>query len=192
MNALAKSVSIMVVILFLMPQSAREQDTLRAKELEATLTLVSTSLHEGEHFVVRVEIQNIGKHVVLVSRDLNLVSNMPYRVEIRLEDTTGHRFIPYGGAAVDFLELPDLQRENGLLKWRIPLYPATFIGSYFTLDLKDVPPGKYKLHGRYILGRPPHGETDLERALVTSGVSIFQGAVETNSIDVEVLPRAKD
>jgi hypothetical protein len=165
------------------------QATPPSADLEAHLTLISKSLREGEHCKVRVEIQNIGNHVVLVGRDLNLVSNMPFRMEIRLEDSAGRQFIPYGGAAVDFLQLPDLQLENGLLKWRVPLYPHTFLGTYFKLNLNGIPPGKYTLHGKYILGRPPHEETDLERALVASHVSVFQGAVETNSIQVEVLPK---
>ena len=186
---LAKLVWLTVVNLFLIPQSALERPKPDTNDLQARLTLISTSLREGEHFVVRAEIQNVSNHVVLVGRDLNLVMNMPFRMEIRLEDPAGHQFIPYGAAAVDFLEVPDLQRENGLLKWRVPLYPGTFIGTYFTLDLKDIPPGRYKLHGKYVLGRPSHEETNLERALVASGISIFQGAVETNSIEVEVLPK---
>lgn len=186
---LNKPLWLILASLFLIPQSALDRPKPNTNDLEARLTLISAILREGEHFVVRAEIQNVSNHVVLVGRDLNLVLNMPFRMEIRLEDSAGHQFIPYGAAAVDFLEVPDLQRENGLLRWRVPLNPKTFIGTYFTLNLKDIPPGKYKLHGRYILGRPPHEETDLERALVASGVSIFQGAVETNSVDVEVLPK---
>ena len=160
-------------------------------ELAARLTLMTPDLHEGDQFKVRAEIQNVSNHPVLIGRELNLVSDMPFRMEIWLEDLAGRHYIVSGGASVDFLVLPDLQVANGILLWKAPLYPKMFLGTDFTLDLRDVAPGKYKIRGRYIVLRPPHEETEMERKLVAAKFTIFQGMVEANSIDVEVLPKRR-
>ena|SRR3989442_10155608 len=182
---------VLLSVLFISPSACGQAGPSKA-DLEAHLTLLTRNLHQGGHFRVKVEIQNISNHVLLIGRGLNLVANMPFRMEIQLEDSDGHQTYPYHGVYVDFFVQADLQLENGLLKWWVPLYPRTFIGTYFTLNLSGIPPGKYRLHGRYLQGRPPHEETALERELLASKVSIFQGAVETNSIQVEVLPKKAD
>jgi hypothetical protein len=158
-------------------------------ELEAHLTLQTEELRQGDHLKVRAEIQNISDHPVLVWRDLTWISSLPYRMEIWLEDSAGRQHLVSREAVLDYIELPDLQLENGILRWRVPLYPRTFLGTYLTLSLGDLPPGEYTLHGRYVVGRPAHKETALERKLLAAKISIFQGAVETNSIQVEILPR---
>jgi hypothetical protein len=175
-----------IILIFIIP-SARVSASPPKVEVEAHLTLLTEELHEGDQFKVRVEIENTSNHPVLIGRELNLVSNMPFRMEIRLEDSAGRQHFVTSSGVVDFLDLPDLQLENGLMKWKVPLYPHTFIGTYFTFNLSDIPPGKYRLHGRYIVTRPPHEESELERALIASKFSIFQGVIETNSIQVEVL-----
>ena len=184
-----RSAPLVLLSLLLSSVSVCGQTSPLGPVLEARLTLMTEELHEGDNFRVRAEIQNISDHAVLVAKDLNLVSNMPFRMEIRLEDSSGRQLIPSGGGAVDFLDQPDLQLANGILRWKVPLYPRMFVGTYFMLSLKGIPPGKYRLHGRYVVVRLPHKESDLERALIASKVSIFQGAVETNSVQVEVLPK---
>jgi hypothetical protein len=174
-------------VLFIFPLAWAQASPPKA-ELDAHLTLLTEELHEGDQFIVRAEIQNISDHPVLVWRDLNWISSLPSRMEILLEDAAGRQHLVSHAAILDYFELPDLQLENGVLRWRVPLYPRTFLGTHFTLSLGDIPPGKYRLHGRYVVGRPQHKETELERALIASKFSIFQGAVETNSIQVEVLP----
>jgi hypothetical protein len=184
-----KSLSVTLVSVLFISPSVWPQASPPKSELEAHLTLLTEELHEGEHFKVRAEILNVSDHPVLVGRELNLVSNMPFHMEIQLEDPAGRQHFVSGGAVVDFLELPDLQLEDGLLVWKVPLYPRTFLGTSFTLNLNGIPPGKYRLHGRYVVARAEHRRTELERNLLSSKISIFQGTVETNSILVEVLPK---
>jgi hypothetical protein len=96
--------------------SAMSQAVTGPPKLEAYLTVLPGPLHSGDTFKVRAEIKNISDHPILVGRDLNLVSNMPYRMDIRLQDSTGQQLVISGGAAVDFLDLSDLQVENAILK----------------------------------------------------------------------------
>jgi hypothetical protein len=187
-----KLIPVVLASFLLISPSGWGQASSTKSELAAHLNLLTEELHEGDDFKVRAEIQNTSDHPVLVGRDLNLVSSMPFRMEILLEDSAGRQHFVSGAAIVDFLELPDLQLKNGILRWRVPLYPRTFLGTYFTLNLSGIPPGKYRLHGRYVVGWPQHKETELERALIASKFSIFQGAVESNSIQVDVLPKKTD
>jgi hypothetical protein len=179
--------SIALASVILVAPPAQGQATQSKAELEAHLTLLSEELHEGEDFKVRAEIQNISDHPVLVWRDLSSVSSLPFQMEIQLEDVAGQQHSVSTVKTADYLVLADLQAENGILKWRIPLYPHTFIGTYFILNLGSLPPGQYRLHGRYIVGRPPHEVSSFERKLLASKISIFQGTVETNSIQLKVL-----
>lgn len=157
-------------------------------ELEAHITLLTEQLHEGDRIKVRAEVENISDHPVLVWKDLSSTSSLPARLELFLEDSAGHHFLISFVAGADILELPDLQIENGILRWRVPLYPRMFMGTRLNLDLSGNSPGRYRLHGRYVVGRPRHKVSDLERALTASKFSIFEGVVETNSIQVEILP----
>jgi hypothetical protein len=160
-------------------------------ELEGRLTLLTGDLHEGDHFKVRAEIENVSDHTVIVWKNLRLIHSVPFTMGLWLEDSAGNKYLVSPPATADFFEETDLQLENGILKWQAPLSPRTFIGSYFDLELKGVPPGKYRLFGNYTVNRQPHKKTDLESTLLASNVSIFEGIVAMNSIDIEVLPRRK-
>ena len=185
-----KLLSILLASVILLSPSALEQASRSEAELEAHITLLTEQLHEGDHFKIRAEIENISDHPILVWKDLSSTSSLPARLEIYLEDSAGRQILISFIGGADILELPDLQIENGILRWRVPLYPRMFIGTNLNLNLRGISPGKYKLHGRYVVGRPRHKVSDLERALLASKFSIFEGIVETNSIQVEVLPKA--
>lgn len=159
-------------------------------ELEAHLKVLTVSTpQEGGQLKVRVEIQNICNHPVLVWRDMKWISSAPFRMEVFLEDSSGKQYLLSRAAVADVFDIPDLQIRNGMFEWRIPLYPKTLLGSDLDLELRNIPVGKYLLRGRYLVGRPAHKETDLERKLTASNFSIFQGTLETNTVPVEVLPR---
>jgi hypothetical protein len=134
---------------------------------------------------VRAEIENVSDHPVIVWKNLKLISSVPFRMGLWLEDSAGNKYLVSPPAIADFFA------EDDILKSQVPLSPRTFIGSYFDLELKGVPPGKYRLSGSYTVNRQPHRKTDPESASLPSNVSIFEGTVETNSIDVEILPKKK-
>jgi hypothetical protein len=158
----------------------------------ARLTLLTRTMHEDDRYEVRIEIENVSDHTVLVGRDLNVANNWPFRVEIQLEDSSGNQ---YGTGGADFLDNPpiaDLSLKDNILKWWMPLEPHTFMGIYVHPKLAGVPPGKYRLHGTYVSFRPPsHPLTSAEQALIASKLQVFEGTVETNSIYIEVLPKAQ-
>jgi len=159
--------------------------------VEARLTLVTKILHEEDRYRVRIEIENVSDHTILVGRNLNVANNWPFRVEIQLEDSSGNQ---YGTGGADFIDNPpiaDLSMKGGILRWWMPLEPHTFMGIYVNPKLAGVPPGKYRLHGTYVSFRPPsHPVTSTEQALIGSKLSVFEGTVETNSIYIQVLPKA--
>jgi hypothetical protein len=158
--------------------------------IEARLTLLTRTFHEGDRYKVKIEVENVSDHVLLVGRDLNLISNWPFRMEIQLEDSSGNNYGKGGAAFIDPPPIADLSLKDGILRWWMPLEPHTFMGIYFRPKLAGVPPGKYRLHGTYISFRPPsHPVTSTEQALTASKLSVFEGTVETNSIYIEVLPK---
>jgi hypothetical protein len=184
-----KLLSIVPTIIIFFSPSGLGQAIPSKVELEARITLLTEQLHEGDHFKITAEVENISDHPVLVWKDLSSTSSLPGYFAVFLEDSAGHQILlSFMGEAL-ILELPDLQIENGILRWRVPLYPRMFIGTHLNLNLSGISPGKYRLHGRYVVGRPRHKVSDLERALLASKFSIFEGVVETNSIQVEILPK---
>jgi hypothetical protein len=159
--------------------------------IEARLTLLTNPLHEGDQYEVKIEIENASDHDLLVGRQLTGINNWPFRIEIQLEDAGGHQYGPGGAAYLDGPPIADFSIKDGVLKWWMPLASHTFMGIHMTPRLSGIPPGKYKLHGRYVSFLPPSREKTSEENAATTKFSYFVGAVETNSIWIEVLPREK-
>jgi hypothetical protein len=72
----------------------------------------------------------------------------------------------------------------------MPLVPHTFMGKYFILHLGDNPPGKYQLSFKYVSINPHSpSESTPEQRVIASKFAVFEGAVQTNSISIEIVPK---
>ena len=69
--------------------------------VEARLILLTKVLHAEDRYRLKIEIENVSDHVILVGRGLNLVNNFPFRVEIQLEDSSGNQYGTGGAAFID-------------------------------------------------------------------------------------------
>jgi hypothetical protein len=170
-------------------QPATQSQAKQATSIEARLTLLTATLREGDQYKVRVEIENVSDRLILVGRDLNGINNWPFRIEIQLEDTAGHQYGTGEAAYIDGPPIATFSTEDGILKWWMPLPPHTFMGIYTTASLSGVPPGKYRLHGRYVSFLSAAQREAPEGASIRIKYPVFEGQVETNSIWIEVLPR---
>jgi hypothetical protein len=155
--------------------------------LQARLTLETEKLYEEGSYKVRIEIENVSDHVILVGRELSPISNWPFRIDIQLEDSSGKKYGPGGGGFVEFPQTVDFSSKGGLFTWWLPLSSHTFLGTHFTPRLAGVPAGKYKLHGIYIASPIPASAVRPSEP----GPIPFEGELRTNSVWIEVLPRQR-
>jgi hypothetical protein len=160
--------------------------------VEARLALSTNTLHENDNYKIRVELENVTDHVILVGRDLTGIGNWPFRIDIRFEDSSGNPYGLGGAGYLDFPSAPDFSIEKGILRWWMPLAPHTFIGTYVNAKLVGLPPGKYRLRGTYLADVPAFSREGAAALhdIRAPKIPYFVGKLETNSVDVEVLPRA--
>jgi len=175
--------------IFVFPQISASQAA-KQEIIHARLLLDKPKIYEGQSFTVKIEIENISDHVVLVGRRITQISNWPFRIEIRLEDASGKQLSPSEAGFVDSPSSADLAIGDGILKWWMPLEPHFFMGRYVTTKFGSVPPGKYRLYARYvsIWSRTPKGSTAGTEIPQTT-IPVFDGSAETNSISLEITSR---
>jgi len=157
--------------------------------IEARLTILTETLHEEDTYSVRLEIENVSDHTLLVGRYFTGIGNFPYRIELQLEDSSGHQYGEGSASFVDNPPIPDLSVKDSVSNWWIPLEPHTFMGIYRRPKLAGVPAGKYRLHAKYLSLDHFPPSLAMKLGLANSKIPIFQGALETNSIQVEVLTK---
>jgi hypothetical protein len=161
---------------------------------------VTTTYLPNQPLDFRVEFRNEGNTSIRVGRLVATSVNAPFRLSLKVEDSAGHVIVD---PVIDLAELPcvdlrELDVDHPAI-WTVIAPGSTYSTtlSLITRAMENLRPGRYKVHGLYrsygvLEGGHCLNFKQYPRSSAGSTGTEWQGYVDTNDVEITILPPAEE